>query len=59
MPSNHQSLTTTSVLMTVTPLLQRRQPTVQEGPRCVWCHGLAVWTTGNKVRCTVCGYVPS
>jgi hypothetical protein len=59
MPGPLEPLTTASVLATVVPLLQREKTTHNPGPRCTWCHGLAVWTTGNKVRCTVCGYVPS
>ncbi len=59
MPSPTEPLTTTSVLTTVAPLLQRTPSKEQGSPRCDWCHGVAVWTTGNKTRCTVCGYVPS
>ena len=59
MPSEAQRLTPAAVLMTVVPLLQRRAVPDHEGQQCAWCHGPAVWTTGNKTRCTVCGFVPS
>jgi hypothetical protein len=47
------------VLTTVGPLLQRVLAPDRDAPRCPWCYGPAVWTTGNKTRCTVCGFVPS
>lgn len=59
MASTAEPLTTARVLATVTPLLARPASEEHAGPRCPWCHGPAVWTTGNKARCTVCGYVPS
>lgn len=61
MPShmNAEPLTPAHVFDVVAPLLRRSLSLNQESPRCDWCHGPAVWTTGNKTRCTVCGYVPS
>jgi hypothetical protein len=59
MASHPESLTTVDVLAAVTPLLARWAQEESAAPRCPWCHGPAVWTTGNKARCTVCGYVPS
>lgn len=52
-------LAPSDVLTTILPLLQRAVATTSTEPRCPWCHGPAVWTTGNKARCTRCGYVPS
>lgn len=59
MSSKAEPLTPASVLATIGPLLQRLPDAAGDTPRCVWCHGPAVWTTGNKVRCTICGFVPS
>jgi len=58
-PSPAARLTPTNVLAIVAPLLQQSSPPSQEAPPCEWCHGPTVWTTGNKTRCTHCGYVPS
>ena len=59
MPSEIERLTPATVLTKIIPLLQRIVTPEHENPRCLWCHGPAVWTTGNKARCTVCGFVPS
>ena len=62
MPGQIEPLTTARVLATIVPLLQRDQRDKindEASPRCPWCHGPAVWTAGSKMRCTVCGFVPS
>jgi len=59
MPSHAERLMPTQVLATIATLLSKTTPAVPDAPPCEWCHGLTVWTTGNKTRCTRCGYVPS
>lgn len=59
MPSPTELLTPARVLQTVAALRQRPAPARREAPPCAWCHGRTVWTTGNKTRCTRCGYIPS
>ena len=59
MPSPAERLMPTDVLATVASLLQPATLALSEAPPCEWCHGPTVWTTGNKTRCTRCGYVPS
>jgi len=59
MPPPPVRLMPTEVLATVASLLRQAAPTPDEAPACEWCHGPTVWTTGNKTRCTRCGYVPS
>ena len=59
MPSPTERLTPAQVLATLARLVSRTAPMAQDAPPCEWCHGLTVWTTGNKTRCTRCGYVPS
>jgi len=59
MPSSAERLMPTQVLATVASLLPPATPTSSEAPPCEWCHSPTVWTTGNKTRCTRCGYVPS
>lgn len=59
MSSSAPRLTPTTVLATVARLLRPAPPMPSAAPPCPWCQGLTVWTTGNKTRCTRCGYVPS
>jgi hypothetical protein len=59
MSSPAERLTPTQVLVTIATLLSKTVPAAHDAPSCEWCHGPTVWTTGNKTRCTRCGYVPS
>jgi hypothetical protein len=59
MASSPVRLTPARVLQTVAALQRRPQPIRHEPPPCTWCQGPTVWTTGNKTRCTRCGYIPS
>ena len=59
MLSPAERLTPTQVLATIAALLPKTAPAAHDAPPCEWCHGPTVWTTGNKTRCTRCGYVPS
>jgi hypothetical protein len=59
MSSPAERLTSTQVLATIATLLSKTVPAAHDAPPCEWCYGPTVWTTGNKTRCTRCGYVPS
>jgi hypothetical protein len=59
MSSPPERLTPHQVLTILTTLRPQTAPTAHDAPPCEWCHGITVWTTGNKTRCTRCGYVPS